>query len=295
MHRTALTAVAAVAAATASLGVSAANAATVEQLVRENLQWVFEDDSVERLGVDQNDNGRLDVGDTLRGVVAFQQFVALPSGTTIQLDGVDNSTVHGLFEIEVQDKTEAGPGLFNFNFGPHSGFESETGVSGAMIALWENEAPAPRLFPYECTSIEGCEGAATAGERILVLGFDEERENIWGAGPLPDDLEAARDVAPGANVGTYGFRINVLESELDLDLPFVDVEGGSLIAGQFYDFGAQVVGSGQILGTAGTDSPFPAFDDADIQMAVVPIPAALPLFLAGLGALGMIGWRRNTA
>ncbi len=306
MHRTSLTAVAAAAVATASLSVPAANAATVTQLILDNFQdgqsrWQLEDDSVERLGVDANNNGLLDVGDTLRGIVAFQQFVALPSGTVTLLDGVNNSTVHGLFEIEVTEKTQVAPNAFNFQFGPHSGFEDEIGVSGAMVAIWENPAPAPRLDPYDaspgaaCATVAGCEDAATQGDRILVAGFDPAKENIWGAGPLPDDIEAARGVAPSANVGTYGFRINVLEDDLDLPLPFVDVEGGSIIAGEFYDFPAEVVGSGQILGTAGTNSPFPAFDDADLQFAVIPVPAALPLFLAGLGALGMIGWRRNAA
>jgi hypothetical protein len=77
--------------------------------------------------------------------------------------------------------------------------------------------------------------------------------------------------------------------------PFIDITDPSVIAGKEVSFPAQVIGSGQILGSAGMNSEYPIFNEGDIQLRVVPIPAALPLFLAGLGALGVIGWRRNAA
>jgi hypothetical protein len=30
-----------------------------------------------------------------------------------------------------------------------------------------------------------------------------------------------------------------------------------------------------------------------VTSAVTPVPAALPLFISGLGGLGLLGWRRN--
>ena len=36
-----------------------------------------------------------------------------------------------------------------------------------------------------------------------------------------------------------------------------------------------------------------AYDPPTVNVAVTPLPAALPLFGTGLGALGLIGWRRN--
>jgi len=36
-----------------------------------------------------------------------------------------------------------------------------------------------------------------------------------------------------------------------------------------------------------------AYDPPTVNVAVTPLPAALPLFATGLGALGLIGWRRN--
>jgi hypothetical protein len=288
MQRTAVTALAAVGVAAASLGVPSANAATLEQLINNNLTFTLEDNSAEDLGVDQNNNGLLDVGDTLRGVFAFESFVAMPSGAAFPLNGTDNSAVHGLFEIEVRDKNQVSAGSFTFGFQPHAGFESVYGP-GAMVALYESNTA---LNPFACGTKDACEAGATNGDLRLVLGFAEGKENIWGAGPAPDDIEAARDIAFAANIGQYGARINVLESNLAVP-PFIDLTYGSFIAGEFVNFPAEVILSGQILGSGGIDSEYPTFDDADIQMAVVPIPAALPLFLASLGALGMIGRRRN--
>lgn len=288
MQRTAVTALAAAALATGAIGVPSADAATLEQLVRQNLSFSLEDNSAEDLGVDQNANGLLDVGDTLKGVFSFENFVGLPSGETFPLNGTDNSAVHGLFEIEVAEKNGSA-GAFTFDFQPHAGFESAFG-DGAMVALWESGTP---LNVFNCGTKAACEAGATEGDLALVLGFDEG-ENIWGAGPAPDDIEAAREISFTSNIGTYGARINVLESNINVP-EFLDLTAASVIAGELVDFPAQVILSGQILGSAEIDSEYPTFDDADIQMSVVPIPAALPLFLAGLGALGMVGWRRNAA
>jgi hypothetical protein len=38
---------------------------------------------------------------------------------------------------------------------------------------------------------------------------------------------------------------------------------------------------------------FGLFADTEISPAATPLPAALPLFATGLGALGLIGWRRK--
>ena len=172
------------------------------------------------------------------------------------------------------------------------------GVPGAMVALWEsNTTFQPKdPSPGNCDTIANCEDLATRGERRLVLGFDNDpdRDNVWGTGPIGEDLGEAADFALGATLGTFDYRVNVLESTLDVP-PFIEVEGGSLIGLEFFNGLAHGVGSGQVQGIAGINTPYDAFNQASITMAVIPIPAALPLFLAGLGALGMIGWRRNAA
>lgn len=297
MHRTAFTALAAAAVATGAIGIPAADAATLEQLINTNLQFTFEDDNAEDIAVDNDGNGLLDVGDTLRGVFSFPQLLNSSSGESFPLNGTTNSAVHGLFEIQVESKNQVSPAsgitpaLYNFTFEPHNGFAAEVdGVDGAMVGIWESDTP---LNPYGCGSKEACEDGATNGALRMVLGIGEDGEGLWGASSAPDDLGALDDVALAANTSTYSFRIDVLEDDLDT-LPFIDITEASIINGELVDFPAEVVGSGQILGPVG-NGPYPASSDIDMEMAVVPIPAALPLFLAGLGALGMIGWRRNAA
>jgi hypothetical protein len=281
MQRTAFTALAAAAVATGALSIPAADAATLEQLISQNFQFTFEDDSAEDIGNDENGNGSLDQGDTLRGVFSFPFFNNTVTGERFSLDGTTNSAVHGVFEAEVATKSSAGDGVFNYTFEPYGPFAQRVdGPDGAMIALYESAEP---LNPFNCGDKDACEAAATNGDLRLVLGF-EDGTGDWTAGPAPDNLEAARTVAQADNIAPYDFELSVLENNVT-SLDFINVPG----------FETEVIGSGQILGSAESSSPFPTFDDADIQMSVVPVPAALPLFLAGLGALGMIGWRRNAA
>ena len=35
------------------------------------------------------------------------------------------------------------------------------------------------------------------------------------------------------------------------------------------------------------------YESTDLQFAAVPIPAGLPLLAAGIGALGLVGWRKH--
>src|SRR4029078_2988664 len=49
----------------------------------------------------------------------------------------------------------------------------------------------------------------------------------------------------------------------------------------------------QIVWTGGPQTLFESFSAPIIQFDATPLPAALPLFATGLGALGLIGWRRK--
>lgn len=61
------------------------------------------------------------------------------------------------------------------------------------------------------------------------------------------------------------------------------------------NFNNDAIHPGTLLPDVATGSTqFPLFADiAFVEVVVTPLPAALPLFATGLGALGVVGWRRK--
>ena len=57
------------------------------------------------------------------------------------------------------------------------------------------------------------------------------------------------------------------------------------------------VGPGQVAYLGLSDRAYPGsdfdFQDLTLSITATPLPAALPLFASGLGALGLLGWRRK--
>jgi hypothetical protein len=52
-------------------------------------------------------------------------------------------------------------------------------------------------------------------------------------------------------------------------------------------------GKGEVLAFDNTASEFTTGITGNLPIATTPLPAALPLFATGLGALGLLGWRRK--
>ena len=61
-----------------------------------------------------------------------------------------------------------------------------------------------------------------------------------------------------------------------------------------YTFGVTATGSDNIVFSFQDNPAYMALDNVSVSaVSATPLPAALPLFATGLGALGLLGWRRK--
>jgi hypothetical protein len=125
--------------------------------------------------------------------------------------------------------------------------------------------------------------------------------SIWSiSGGAPASQLFTETFTPGqfASTVTYPDRVLVTVDPISLmlaagtyDISFYNADGLGLIhyyggAGLFYQQGNAVSDLG---GSLGGSLGFVLSGDAQ----TTPLPATLPLFASGLGALGLLGWRRK--
>jgi hypothetical protein len=151
-------------------------------------------------------------------------------------------------------------------------------------------------------------------------GFELGNTLIWSQGA---GWEATTFSLTGPNSGNY-FAVNFGASRIGQTVPTVagtvydfsfayflasnnsavevDWNGGivtTLIGG--VNSGAWITHHFKVLASGPTTEFFfqwvgginDGLDDVSVEAATTPLPAALPLFAAGLGALGLVGWRRK--
>jgi hypothetical protein len=274
---------------TAALGIGlagTAGAASVSQLISQYGSFLWEDDDIEWQQVDANNNGLLDVGDTLKGVVKILQIKNVGGpGSQLLTPLVGNTSVTGVFETEVKAISNVVAGFGDFTFGPVGG------ATGTIFDFYENAAVDNLSDIFNCGSRAACEGAASNGSNILSLGFTGDVDEYWVAtgAPLNPDLTG---IPTDQALGNFQFGLGVTASSIgafEVPLPvtaptFGDGSGDDLVGWN---------GSGSVLGAQGIGADATATSDTDFASTKVPAPSALLLIGLGLVALGATKRRKG--
>lgn len=272
----------------------------------------WEDTSVEA-HIDTNSNGRLDVGDRLRGILRVDTITGDPAPNDLQLTAIFDTTVMSA----VDDSPSGAPDSeFDYTFGPTAGFAGEVGgPAGSMVAFFTDAS-----FDFDrdapgCTTLMMCEGNVTDGTLQLILGHGVEATDGWiaeNASPFPS---AATGASLGTTLGTFYINFSELVNNLGDFTGGIDCfslahevhedQGGAAgndgVSLQTFNASipgtCDVVASGDVKGSLGLDSsPYPVTDDVRFffrTATTIPEPGMLGLFGLGLLGLGAMARRQG--
>jgi len=160
-----------------------------------------------------------------------------------------------------------------YTSGVYAGSKSDVALSPFALGL-ASQPPSTPLQNYLVA--EGGGGSVTVTYKAPQTSLDI----VWGS----------VDVATGYNlVVTAGFdKITGAEVLAAIGLPSSDTG--------LYNAAVELTGLTSFSSVTFSDSSSPAFEfdiASPVRPAPTPLPAALPLFAGGVGALGFFGWRRK--
>lgn len=254
-----------------------ASAIAIDTLLSTGGQQTLSDDSAEEQSVDINGNGRLDVGDELRGI-----FEITKVNTTAIGKGTSFDELTGIYGLVVASK-DAVPGAFRFTFAPSSGFQAVYGT-GAVIAMFEDSS---QDFMFEGTSLNAAILTATGGRPYWTLGF-QTTDDFWQATMSRDDFVALGTLPVGTPVGRFDFGLHLLTNLSGKNLasePCVNAFTTLTVA-------VEACGSGNLTATGGV-SVWDLYDPLQIGITTVPEPGTLTLLGIGMAAFGARARRRS--
>jgi hypothetical protein len=246
----------------------------------------FSDDNRERLISRTGGETVIEVGDSIRGVITFNQMFnnALGPQGTLLGGNSPNDELTAIFQIRVAEKTaRVGDPLFpwQFRFEPDPAFAAEFGApAGTMVRVWNDPANNIQL---DQTTILISEQTATDGVLFWNLGFSGPGgtagagEGWFGVGG--DDLSTVAN--SGEMLGLANFAISRTNNAgVGGDLPLIPLDS------IFFGSGAEIIGSSTVRGTLGLNTPWQLASDTTFTVFVIPLPAAAWSALSLLGVLG---------
>lgn len=248
----------------------------------------------EGLGVDTDGDGKLDVGDTLRGVLQAQDLAAGLSGLpAVFLIGPGNPSLTGIFEIEVTKKTPAAGGTFLFEFGPNSAFATRNSYSaGAMLVLYEEFGPTAQDFSIASGTFLGAEATVTDGTLVGEWGFTGVSPGYWVS-------QGIDTVAADGGSAEFFYGVNYLAGTsfapgdiIPQTTPFINA--GDPRWGGFTGLLNDMVGEGDIT-PMGADAVgvYNTFSEDPAMVNVIPEPASMITWSLLLGCALGFGWMRR--
>lgn len=257
------------------------------------------DDDVQIGTASDGGDGRLDVGDRLRGHLIFRNITRSVDEKVITLGGVDVdpptdvNELTGFVELEVISKTGSAATGYTFEFGAWTSggtITQQAGDPNAMLALYEDAdqdgvlsgipIPDPTLVDGQLWGIMGLGGP---GDTTFTV-----RTEMFADGIHHDDSSAAF-IPVTELLGSGHVRLNLIDQGGDA------LTDESLGVYQFAPnaFGTQFAGSFDFFGGAGTGADFTAALEVRSTVTIIPLPPSVLAAIPGLAMLGYGAYRRR--
>jgi hypothetical protein len=184
----------------------------------------------------------------------------------------DHANAVSLVTIESEDTTT----LPSFNF-----ITTPDIVKGDFVLSTTGSVPGSRLSPFgdNTTPYSAISSGGKGGAATYNLFGATTFSFLWGS---PDIYNK---VAFFSDANGKGTKLAVFSGE-DLSPP---------ASRKGFDFVVFEASKGVTLGSVELFDPSgkPAFEFSDVDPTATPLPAALPLYAAGIGLMGLLGWRRK--